>query len=226
MPLSPCCWNFHGRGEHLADVVELRRRDLHPDVLAVLAIQPRLGIERIDLRRPAIHIEEDHTAGLRFVVQLAQHAACAFDLLAVGRLAQQAGKSDCPKAPRAAREHLTARDGNVKSMTVVHEHVAARQLRLYHTMPTMAYNRDSAKRLIMKRTTSLLLGAAGAFVVVFGLLCLNYTKASGLEHHKAVAQRHGLPPPSNVILFGGAGAIILGSGMMGYVLGARKQGVA
>ena len=64
MPLWPYWRNFHGRLEHVADVVELRGLDLHLDRLAVLAVEPRLGIERIDLRRPAVHEQEDDVLGL------------------------------------------------------------------------------------------------------------------------------------------------------------------
>src|SRR5262249_42873638 len=49
------------RFDDLADVVELRRRDFHLDGFAVLAVEARLGIERIHLRRPAIHVQEDDT---------------------------------------------------------------------------------------------------------------------------------------------------------------------
>jgi hypothetical protein len=80
--------------------------------------------------------------------------------------------------------------------------------------------------IVMKRLTRRLLAAAGAFILLFGLLCLNYTKADGLEHHTAVAQRHGLPPPGKPILYGGVSAVVLGSGMIGYVLGSGKRIVA
>ena len=47
------------RLQHLADVVELRRSHLGLNRLPMLLGQSGLGIKRIDLRRPAIHIEED-----------------------------------------------------------------------------------------------------------------------------------------------------------------------
>jgi hypothetical protein len=71
----------------------------------------------------------------------------------------------------------------------------------------------------MKRSVSWLTGAVGTALLVFGLLCLNYTKADGLEHHTQFAREHGLPPPSEPILFGGVAAIVLGAGVIGYVLG-------
>ena len=75
----------------------------------------------------------------------------------------------------------------------------------------------------MNRTTRWLLAATGSFILLFGLLCLNYTKADGLQHHQEVALRHGLPPPSKPILYGGVGAVVLGSGTIGYLLGAGKR---
>jgi hypothetical protein len=65
--------------------------------------------------------------------------------------------------------------------------------------------------------------AAGMVVVLLGLLCLNYTKASGLERHRAFAQQHQLPEPSNGILWGGAVAVSLGSVLIGYSLGSRSR---
>ncbi len=53
------------RLERRTDVVELRRLYLHFERQAVLAIQPRLGVERIDLRRPAVHVEKDDPFGPR-----------------------------------------------------------------------------------------------------------------------------------------------------------------
>ncbi len=51
--------------EHHADVVELRGSDRHLDRLTMLALQTRLGVERIDLRRSAVHEQKDHARGPR-----------------------------------------------------------------------------------------------------------------------------------------------------------------
>jgi hypothetical protein len=75
----------------------------------------------------------------------------------------------------------------------------------------------------MKRSTRWLLGITGAIVLVFGLFCLNYTRADGLEHHREAARRYGLLPPSNEILYGGVLAIVIGAATVGYVLGAGKR---
>jgi hypothetical protein len=74
----------------------------------------------------------------------------------------------------------------------------------------------------MKRTRWLL-GLAGGLLLLFGLGCLNYTKADGLEHHQEVARRYNLPPPSGTILYGGVLAVVLGSGLLGFVVG-RSSG--
>jgi hypothetical protein len=75
----------------------------------------------------------------------------------------------------------------------------------------------------MKRGKRWLIAVAGALLLVFGLLCLNYTKADGLEHHQEVARRHGLPPPGPPILYGGVAAVVIGAGLVGYSLGAGKR---
>jgi hypothetical protein len=66
---------------------------------------------------------------------------------------------------------------------------------------------------------------AGVVLLVFGLLCLNYTKASGLERHRAFAQRHHLPEPGNGTLLGGVVAVSIGSALIGYSLGSRVRKV-
>jgi hypothetical protein len=75
----------------------------------------------------------------------------------------------------------------------------------------------------MKRTTRWLLSLAGVVLLVFGLACLNYTKADGLEHHQEVARLHGLPPPGPPILYGGVAAVVVGAGLVGLVLGTGKR---
>lgn len=68
-----------------------------------------------------------------------------------------------------------------------------------------------------------LIAVIGVLVLVFGLLCLNYTKADGLDHHQEVARKHGLPEPSAAILYMGVAAIVLGSGTVGFAIGRRKS---
>jgi len=63
----------------------------------------------------------------------------------------------------------------------------------------------------------------GVLVLAFGLGCLNYTKADGLEHHTEVARKHGLPEPGAPILYGGVASVILGAGALGYVIGAGRR---
>jgi hypothetical protein len=75
----------------------------------------------------------------------------------------------------------------------------------------------------MGRGTRWLAGLVAVLVLVFGLLCLNYTKADGLERHQEVARRHGLPQPGPAILYGGVAAVVLGAGALGYVIGAGRR---
>ena len=53
-----------GAAEHVADVVELRRVGLDLDRLPVLAVETWLGVERVHLRWPAVHEQEDDARGL------------------------------------------------------------------------------------------------------------------------------------------------------------------
>jgi hypothetical protein len=66
-----------------------------------------------------------------------------------------------------------------------------------------------------------LLGAVGAVVLLFGLGCLNYTNAWGLEHHQGVAREHGWPEPSRPIHLTGMATVALGAALLGFAVGRR-----
>ncbi len=68
-----------------------------------------------------------------------------------------------------------------------------------------------------------LVGLAGFGALAFGLGCLNYTKAEGLEHHREVARRHGLPEPGTPIFYLGVLTAVLGSGTVGFALGRARR---
>jgi hypothetical protein len=68
-----------------------------------------------------------------------------------------------------------------------------------------------------------LIGLTGLVLLLFGLGCLNYTKADALEHHQEVARQHGLPPPSRGIFCMGVAVVVLGAGALGYAIGARPS---
>lgn len=75
----------------------------------------------------------------------------------------------------------------------------------------------------MSRGLRILLVVIGIILVALGLGCLNYTKSNGLEHHREAATRFGLPQPSERILFGGAAALAIGDGLVGFAAGRRKS---
>ncbi len=58
---------------------------------------------------------------------------------------------------------------------------------------------------------------------LFGLLCLNYTKAFGVEHHHEWARESGLPAPSAWIWYTGLAGLAIGAGLAGWTLGARRR---
>jgi hypothetical protein len=64
---------------------------------------------------------------------------------------------------------------------------------------------------------------AGFVLLLFGLACLNYTRADGWEHHVAFARAHHVPEPSNSILLAGVVAVGLGSATIGFALGSRVR---
>jgi hypothetical protein len=75
----------------------------------------------------------------------------------------------------------------------------------------------------MTRTKRWLVAILGTLLLLFGLGCLNYTKADGLEHHQEVARRHGLPPPGPPIFYAGVAAVVIGAGTVGFSLGRSRR---
>jgi hypothetical protein len=61
----------------------------------------------------------------------------------------------------------------------------------------------------------------GLLVLLFGLLCLNYTDAEGIDHHRARAAELNLPPPSHGIYRLGMAATGLGGVFVGFAIGRR-----
>ena len=70
-PLWPCCLNFHGDAITLPTLLNCVGSTLKTECgsLAVILVEQRLVVERIHLRRPAVHVQEDDTAGLGGMVQ-------------------------------------------------------------------------------------------------------------------------------------------------------------
>jgi hypothetical protein len=78
----------------------------------------------------------------------------------------------------------------------------------------------------MKPGSRRLVGFLGALLLAFGLGCLNYTKADGLEHHREAARRYNLPPPGPAIFYGGVLSVAVGSATVGFALGRRPRNAA
>jgi len=64
--------------------------------------------------------------------------------------------------------------------------------------------------------TAITLGS-GAALVVAGFLCVNYTKAFGVEHHVEWAKEHGMPEPTYGIFLLGAALLAAGGVFLGRV---------
>ena len=60
-------------------------------------------------------------------------------------------------------------------------------------------------------------------VMLFGFLCLNYTRGGSYEHHTAFAISHGLPQPSKPIFYAGALILAAGAATLGFVIGRSKR---
>jgi hypothetical protein len=80
----------------------------------------------------------------------------------------------------------------------------------------------SQRRYVMKVKRRWFVVAVGALFLLFGLGCLNYTEAEGLEHHRQQAMRYDLPAPSKGIFFGGVASTSVGAGLVGFGLGRTR----
>jgi hypothetical protein len=72
------------------------------------------------------------------------------------------------------------------------------------------------------RRAALIVG--GLVILLFGLGCLNYTEADGLDHHRARAAELGLPPPTRGIQRLGMAATAIGGIALGVALGRPGRG--
>ena len=60
-------------------------------------------------------------------------------------------------------------------------------------------------------------------MLLFGLLCFNYTKMGGSERHHQFAQQRGWPPPSIGIVYLGMLFAPLGAGLIGFSIGRNRE---
>ena len=95
----PVLFEFPRRGHDLADVVELGRLDFEHGVrvAAGVPVEQRLGVERVHLRRAAVHVQKDDTAGRRGVVRAG-----------AGLVGQERRQGDGAEPVGAADEHVAA----------------------------------------------------------------------------------------------------------------------
>jgi hypothetical protein len=78
------------------------------------------------------------------------------------------------------------------------------------------------RNAVMKSKRRWFVVAIGALLLVFGLGCLNYTEAEGLEHHRAQAILYNLPAPSQTIYLFGVASTAFGAGLMGFGLARTR----
>ena len=112
-----------GALEHVAHVVELGRVGLDLDRLTVLAIEPGLGVERVDLGRPAVHVQEDDAPRPRRKMARPWRPAGP----AGSRRQGPAGGSSPIIAPKAGSRSSAAQRHRAKTVGAAQEHVAAGQ---------------------------------------------------------------------------------------------------
>ena len=75
----------------------------------------------------------------------------------------------------------------------------------------------------MKKSTRWLAAIIGVLMLLFGLLCLNYTKIGNYERHSRFAQDHGLPPPSRGIAYLGMLFAPLGGALIGFTFAGGRR---
>jgi hypothetical protein len=73
----------------------------------------------------------------------------------------------------------------------------------------------------MNNTARWTLGLVAAAILVFGILCLNYTKPTNLERHTAMAKEKGLPSPSENIHHAGMAITAAGGVLLGFAIGRK-----
>lgn len=60
-------------------------------------------------------------------------------------------------------------------------------------------------------------------VLALGIGCLNYTSSSGVDRHRAWAEKNGFPEPSDNLFMLGVACTVAGAGVAGFTLGRPKK---
>ena len=109
MPLWPYFWNLNG-DRIAAPVFRSVRRLPRRQRLAVVLVEHRLGVERVDLRRPAVHEQVDDVLRLRREVRLLRRERVERRRRRGERrvVGEHAGEAEHAEAGAAAGEHVAA----------------------------------------------------------------------------------------------------------------------
>ena len=110
-PAFPMLLELPGAGKGPADIIELGRFDFHGKGLAVVRDQPWLGVERVDLGRPPVHVEVNHVLDLGGEVgRPGSKWRRRGRILSQGGIpGQHRGECNGAKAATTVREHLPTR---------------------------------------------------------------------------------------------------------------------
>jgi hypothetical protein len=96
-------------------VVVERQRPLDRQRLAVVRVEARLGVERVDARRAAVHEQEDHALGLRREVRRARPHCHRILRRGTPVVREQAGQAEHAEAAGGIAQQRPPRHGLVFS---------------------------------------------------------------------------------------------------------------
>ena len=110
MPLSPCCVNFQGDLSRLPVAANCTRGLANGSGLPSSRVKQRLGVERVDVRRPALHEQEDDPLGPRRKMRRLGGERIGRRLLGARFVGQQRGQGQRAEADGRLAQQSAARD--------------------------------------------------------------------------------------------------------------------